>query len=138
MAPISTKTHAVADYATGALLLLRPQVTPARDARARALLRGTGAAALGQALFTDWDLAVDRRIPPAARPRRRPSSRSASTAPCPTPRSWASPAVTRWSSSSPARRPPRPPRRPPSAAPPPPRRATNPPWNPSSKPGGGP
>ena len=63
MAPISTKTHAVADYATGALLLLRPQVTPARDARARALLRGTGAAALGQALFTDWDLAVDRRIP---------------------------------------------------------------------------
>jgi hypothetical protein len=60
MAPISTKTHAIADFATGALLLLHPT---AGDARARAILRATGAAALGQALVTDWELAVDRRLP---------------------------------------------------------------------------
>jgi hypothetical protein len=63
MPRISTKTHAAADYATGALLLLRPQLAGARDARACALLRATGAASLGQALFTDWELAVERRIP---------------------------------------------------------------------------
>src|SRR4051794_2963725 len=63
MPRISTKTHAAADYATGALLLAAPGLAGVRDARARALLRGVGAAVLGQALVTDWELALIRRLP---------------------------------------------------------------------------
>src|SRR3954468_21942820 len=63
MPRISTKTHAAADYAAGALLLAAPGLTGARDPRARTLLRGVGAAVLGQALVTDWELAPVRRLP---------------------------------------------------------------------------
>src|SRR4051812_40941297 len=63
MPRISTRTHAAADYASGALLLAAPGLTGARDPRARALLRGTGAAVLGGALLTDWELAAVRRLP---------------------------------------------------------------------------
>lgn len=62
MLRISTKSHAAADYATGALLLLRPQLTGARDGRTQAILRGVGAAAVGQALVTDWELGAAPRL----------------------------------------------------------------------------
>src|SRR3954467_14410626 len=63
MPRIPTKPHAAADYAPGALLLAAPRLTGARDPRARTLLRGVGAAVLGQALVTDWELAPVRRLP---------------------------------------------------------------------------
>ena len=63
MVRISPTTHAIADYATGALLLAAPGLTGARDPRARVLLRGVGATMVGQALVTDWDLGVLRRLP---------------------------------------------------------------------------
>jgi hypothetical protein len=63
MPRISTKAHGAADYATGALLLLGPQFAGPRDRRTRIVLGAAGAAALGQALVTDWELGVARRLP---------------------------------------------------------------------------
>src|SRR3954454_16483804 len=63
MRRISTKTHGIVDYATGAMLLAAPGLLGARDPRTRVILRGVGATMVGQAMVTDWELAVVRRLP---------------------------------------------------------------------------
>ncbi len=63
MALIPTRTHAVGDYAGGALMLAAAQLPLVRDRRARALLRVAGAGALVGGALTDYELGVWRKIP---------------------------------------------------------------------------
>jgi hypothetical protein len=63
MAPISTRTHAVGDYAGGALMILAARLPFVRDRRAAALLRVAGAGTLVASATTDYELGLWRRLP---------------------------------------------------------------------------
>lgn len=60
---ISTRAHGVLDYAGGAALLLAPGPLRVSDARALAVLRGTGAGMLASSALTDYELGVRRILP---------------------------------------------------------------------------
>jgi hypothetical protein len=60
---ISTRTHGLADYATGGVLLLAPAVLRPRLRRDRILLRAAGGAMLGCSALTDWEVGVRRVLP---------------------------------------------------------------------------
>lgn len=63
MAPISTRNHALGDYAGGALMLAAAELPFVRDRRAAALLRLAGAGTLLASLNTDYELGMWRRLP---------------------------------------------------------------------------
>lgn len=63
MALISTKTHAIGDYAGGALMIATAGMPFVRDRRAAALLRGAGAGILLTSAATDYELGVWRKVP---------------------------------------------------------------------------
>ena len=63
MALISTRTHAVGDYAGGALMLAAAKLPFVRDRRAAALLRAAGAGTLVAGALTDNELGVWRKLP---------------------------------------------------------------------------
>src|SRR5579884_3324023 len=63
MALISTRTHAVGDYAGGAAMILAAGLPFVRDRRAAALLRMAGMGTLAASAFTDYELGVWRRLP---------------------------------------------------------------------------
>ncbi len=63
MAPISTRTHAVGDYAGGALMILAARLPFVRDRRAAALLRLAGAGTLVASAATDYELGIWRKLP---------------------------------------------------------------------------
>ncbi len=61
---IPTKTHAVLDYATGALLIISPWLFGFSESGAAtwiAIIFGAGL--IAYSLFTDYELAVSRKIP---------------------------------------------------------------------------
>lgn len=66
MALISTRTHAVADYAGGVLMIAAARTPFVRDRRAAALLRGAGAGTLMAAALTDNELGLWRKLPMTA------------------------------------------------------------------------
>ena len=62
--PISTRTHGLIDYTTGALLLAAPELLRLRGVRASALApRLAGAGATAYSALTDYELGFARRIP---------------------------------------------------------------------------
>jgi hypothetical protein len=63
MALISTKLHAVGDYAGGALMLATASMPFVRDRRAATLLRSAGATTLVASALTDYELGLWRKIP---------------------------------------------------------------------------
>jgi hypothetical protein len=63
MALISTKMHAVGDYAGGAAMLAASNLPFVRDRRAAALLRVAGASAIVGAALTDNELGLLRKVP---------------------------------------------------------------------------
>jgi hypothetical protein len=63
MALISTRTHAVGDYAGGALMIVAAKLPFVRDRRAAALLRVAGAGTLVASALTDYELGVWRKLP---------------------------------------------------------------------------
>jgi hypothetical protein len=63
MALISTKNHAIGDYAGGALMIAAAGMPFVRDRRAAALLRGAGATTLLASAATDYELGLWRKIP---------------------------------------------------------------------------
>jgi hypothetical protein len=60
---ISTRVHGIADYATGAALLLAPALLRPRLRRDRMLLRAAGGAMVGSSALTDWEVGVRRVLP---------------------------------------------------------------------------
>ena len=61
---VSTRTHAVLDYLTGALLVAAPWLFGfAGNAAATWVAVIFGVALIGYSLFTDYELAASRRIP---------------------------------------------------------------------------
>jgi hypothetical protein len=60
---ISTRTHGIADYAAGGVLLLAPALLRPRLRRDRLLLRAAGGAMIGTSALTDWEVAVRRVLP---------------------------------------------------------------------------
>ena len=60
---ISTKTHAVGDYAGGVAMLATASLPFVRDRRAAAVLRVAGAGALVTSALTDYELGVWRKLP---------------------------------------------------------------------------
>lgn len=63
MALISTKTHAVGDYAGGALMIAASRLSLVRDRRAAMLLRVAGVSTLAASALTDYELGVVRKLP---------------------------------------------------------------------------
>jgi hypothetical protein len=63
MALISTRTHAVGDYAGGVLMIAAAKLPFVRDRRAAALLRAAGASTLVASALTDYELGLWRRLP---------------------------------------------------------------------------
>ena len=63
MALISTKTHAVGDYAGGILMIAASRLPFVRDRRAAAMLTAAGAGTLVASALTDYELGLLRRLP---------------------------------------------------------------------------
>jgi hypothetical protein len=63
MALISTKTHAIGDYAGGALMIVAARLPFVRDRRASALLSAAGAGTLVAGALTDYELGLWRKLP---------------------------------------------------------------------------
>ena len=63
MALISTRTHAVGDYAGGALMIAAARLPFVRDRRGAALLRAAGAGTLVASALTDYELGLWRKLP---------------------------------------------------------------------------
>ena len=63
MALISTRTHAVGDYAGGVLMLAAAKLPFVRDRRASALLRAAGLGTLVAGALTDYELGLWRKLP---------------------------------------------------------------------------
>ena len=60
---ISSRTHGVLDYTTGAALLAAPNVLGLRGTAAGAVLRAAGAGTIGYSLLTAYELGVAKVVP---------------------------------------------------------------------------
>ena len=63
MALISTRTHAVGDYAGGIVMIAVSRLGFVRDRRAAAMLAAAGAGTLVASALTDYELGLVRRLP---------------------------------------------------------------------------